>query len=360
MKKLNKLVLTISAITTLLLYSCDKETDNITTPDTDAFRILKVEVLEPYYPYFPFYNNLALVEYNYDNEGKLSSIDIWCNKSKVNCMQNNEIHIPNYSGFKIEVSKEADKISVKLLANGFYWPGLGEFLLPNKIFTSESGNNKKINSSFVVVNGYSPPIEGLVQLSTKHIYDSNDKLSGFRTVYKNTNETEPDLEIRNVDILSQDAGLVSKVSWWDSYIYNDWFFQETTSSYEFVDDDEIPSQLKGLVNISLQKMSPFGFEENLSHWITSKKSPISMNSSFSDWVLLFGIPELSMLQIDQNEIVSKVSTIGRKLVSVNLDSPGSEVYEDINENKTFPYKHDPVNKTLEINGIRIYYQSPDN
>jgi hypothetical protein len=101
MKKLNKLVLAISAIMALLLYSCDKETDNIATPDTDAFRILKV--LEPYYPYFPFYNNLALVEYNYGNDEMLKGIDIWCNKSKSTCNNDFPYFLPT-NGLFFDVS----------------------------------------------------------------------------------------------------------------------------------------------------------------------------------------------------------------------------------------------------------------
>jgi hypothetical protein len=75
---------------------------------------------------------------------------------------------------------------------------------------------------------------------------------------------------------------------------------------------------------------------------------------------LFGIPELGLSQVEQNAIISEVQTTGKRLVSFNPSVSGSEVYEDVNETKTFPYVHDPVNKTLEINCIRIYYQSIEN
>jgi hypothetical protein len=79
-----------------------------------------------------------------------------------------------------------------------------------------------------------------------------------------------------------------------------------------------------------------------------------------NWIFLFGIPELGLFQVEQNAIISEVQTTGKRLVSFNPTVSGSDVYEDVNDTKTFPYVHDPVNKTLEINGIRIYYQSLEN
>lgn len=354
MKKLNKLILTISAIITLLLYSCDKESDNIATPDTDAFRILKVEVLEPYYPYFPFYNNLALVEYNYGNDERLKGIDIWCNKSKLPC--NNDFPFSNsMNGLFFDVTRNKDVVNISVKDDpyryflGFYM-GLNNMniILNNgNINTISISYDHKFPTNILASDYYRQSIE-FVKEDNRGLKDVNSN-----TYFTSISDDSSSGPRRVFSIISRQDNRVTQASVKE-------FYEELDLTYKYQKDSSVPTMLISLVNAAIINAVPLGFQDNLIHWYNTDFKPTVKNTSFANWIFLFGIPELGLIQGEQDAIVSEVRTTGKKLVSYDPLIPGSEVYETINETKTFPYVHDPVNKTLEINGIRIYYQSPAN
>jgi hypothetical protein len=354
MKKLNKLVLTISAITALLLYSCDKETDNIVTPDTDAFKILKVEVLEPYYPYFPFYNNLALVEYNYDNDEMLKGIDIWCNKSKSTCNNDFPFFISmNGLFFDVTRNQDAVNISVKDDPYGYF---LGFYMgLNNMKIMLNNGNINSIATSYDYKFPTNILFTDFLQQSIEFVKEGN---SGLKEVILNTsfNPGPGDTTLgprRVFSIISRLDNRVAQASVKET-------FEELDLTYKYQTDSSMPTMLISLVNEAIINAVPLGFQDNLIHWYNTDFKPTVKNTSFANWIFLFGIPELGLVQGEQDAILSEVRTTGKKLVSYDPQTPGSEVYETINETKTFPYVHDPVNKTLEINSIKIYYQTSGN
>jgi hypothetical protein len=72
----------------------------------------------------------------------------------------------------------------------------------------------------------------------------------------------------------------------------------------------------------------------------------------ADWMWSFAHPSFNVLP-DQDKIISSKRITGRKIVDIIDDQP---VYQDIDSTATFPYVFDPVAKTLEIAGLKIWYE----
>lgn len=362
MKKLHKLILTISAFTALFLYSCDKETDNIATPDTDTFRILKVEVLEPYYPYFPFYNNLALVEYNYGNDEMLEGIDIWCNKSKSTCNNDFPFFVPT-NGLFFDVTRNKDAVNISVKDDPFRYFNEDYIALSNIKIMLNNGIANDILNSYDRKMPTSILFTDYIRQSNEFLKDSNSSLKDIISNSYITGDASSSPQ-RVFSIISRQDNRVAQASIKENFFsgstLSDVYFEDLDIAYQYQIDSSIPKMLISFVNAAIINAVPLGFQDNFSHWHNTFYKPMVENTSFANWIFLFGIPELGLIQGEQDAIVSEVRTTGKKLVSYDPQIPGSEVYETINETKTFPYVHDPVNKTLEINGIKIYYQSPGN
>jgi hypothetical protein len=78
----------------------------------------------------------------------------------------------------------------------------------------------------------------------------------------------------------------------------------------------------------------------------------SSKTVLADWLWSFAHPSFNVLP-DQDKIISSKRITGRKIVDIIDDQP---VYQDIDSTATFPYVFDPVDKTLEIAGLKIWYE----
>jgi hypothetical protein len=71
-----------------------------------------------------------------------------------------------------------------------------------------------------------------------------------------------------------------------------------------------------------------------------------------DWIWSFAHPSFNVLP-EQDKIISSKRMVGKKMVDI-VD--GEPVYQAVDSTATFPYTHDPVAKTLEIAGLKIWYE----
>ena len=71
-----------------------------------------------------------------------------------------------------------------------------------------------------------------------------------------------------------------------------------------------------------------------------------------DWIWSFAHPSFNVLP-EQDQIISSKRMVGKKMVDI-VD--GEPVYQAVDSTATFPYTHDPVAKTLEIAGLKIWYE----
>jgi hypothetical protein len=74
-----------------------------------------------------------------------------------------------------------------------------------------------------------------------------------------------------------------------------------------------------------------------------------------DWIWSFSHPSLNVLP-EQDKIISSKRIVGKKMVDI-VD--GEPVYQAVDSTASFPYTHDSVAKTLEIAGLKIWYEVVD-
>jgi hypothetical protein len=72
----------------------------------------------------------------------------------------------------------------------------------------------------------------------------------------------------------------------------------------------------------------------------------------ADWIWSFAHSSFNVLP-EQDKIISSKRMVGKKMVDI-VD--GEPVYQSVDSTATFPYTHDPVAKTLEIAGLKIWYE----
>jgi hypothetical protein len=81
----------------------------------------------------------------------------------------------------------------------------------------------------------------------------------------------------------------------------------------------------------------------------------SDKSILADWMWSFAHPSFNVLP-EQDKLIASKRINGRKIVDIIDDQP---VYQNIDSTATFPYVFDPVAKTLEIAGLKIWYEVLD-
>ncbi|MCO5234505.1 MAG: hypothetical protein M9888_12330 [Chitinophagales bacterium] len=140
---------------------------------------------------------------------------------------------------------------------------------------------------------------------------------------------------------------VAEKTWYFTAVLNHTFDFE----FEYVRAEDIPSQLKRLVNEELLYLNRYGvinFEEykiaGINIW-----HPLSVSGE-GNWLVSFGLPQYHILEDKSSYIVSKRNTIIYKYNEVGEKEYERTIVED------FPYKHDAEAKTLEIAGLKIWYE----
>jgi hypothetical protein len=136
------------------------------------------------------------------------------------------------------------------------------------------------------------------------------------------------------------------------------------------DNTGIPKELVRMVNNALLGISKGPLEDyEIFQWqsdflfqgnIFFKEIELSGNpflnyeygSSFADWLWTFAHPSFNVLS-EQDQIIYSKRMVGKKMVDI-VD--GEPVYQAVDSTATFPYTHDPVAKTLEIAGLKIWYE----
>jgi hypothetical protein len=140
--------------------------------------------------------------------------------------------------------------------------------------------------------------------------------------------------------------------------------------YELVPaSPDLPPSLVRMVNNALISFVPLGLETSpnsvtreIGGFLFTGVFPAPFNQPiFQDWIFKLGMPDMDLLKNDGNYIIGSKRITGRKMVGVNGTWPEVLVptYQDIDSTATFPYTHDPVAKTLEIAGLKIWYEVVD-
>lgn len=122
--------------------------------------------------------------------------------------------------------------------------------------------------------------------------------------------------------------------------------------FDYVRGEGIPSMLKRLVNEELLHLNKYGVTNYDKYLIKNNGIGGSYGAEQSEgnWLVSFGLPQYYILSERSTHIVSKRTT---DIYEIN--EAGEEVLErTIVED--FPYIHDASAKTLEIGGLKIWYE----
>ncbi|MCZ2394443.1 MAG: hypothetical protein LC105_11340 [Chitinophagales bacterium] len=119
-----------------------------------------------------------------------------------------------------------------------------------------------------------------------------------------------------------------------------------TFQYNKVDD--VPTKLKRLVNEELLFSNRYG--------VTNLDAPYMDSTRYysqfgeGNWLISFGLPQYYILEDKSSHIVSKRTTKHYKINDAGEREYIKTTVED------FPYKHDAEARTLEIAGLKIWYE----
>lgn len=120
-------------------------------------------------------------------------------------------------------------------------------------------------------------------------------------------------------------------------------------NFEYTKGEDIPQKLKRLINEELLFLNRYG--------ITNRDVMYLRNKYFNEsewgegnWLVSFGLPQYYILEERSSHIVSKRTTKHYKI------NEGGELEHIKTTVEDFPYVHDAQARTLEIAGLKIWYE----
>lgn len=131
---------------------------------------------------------------------------------------------------------------------------------------------------------------------------------------------------------------------------------------------EIPDGLIRKVNQAILGLHHLGFEDYFFHWIydISEEHHLTLMErlneikahpayTFADWIIGFGLQQHNMLPEQNNQLIASKEISGKVFTDID-PSTIAAIYHSVDTTISFPYLHDKSSRTLEIYGLKIYYQ----
>ncbi|MCO5230346.1 MAG: hypothetical protein M9958_04225 [Chitinophagales bacterium] len=325
----------------LMMGACKKDVkSDISKNDDRDIRVLKVQYLGHDYDASAFGENQLMYTkectYHYDSDGHLS-------------------YIMNDDILRAQVEYNNDQIKV---TNGIEQNQIFSSYWDNSIIKSR---DNKIDNIMVTTLHLSIEPQNII---TQDGIDISRKSDGkLKSVLL---EGTPDVPVTSsplyyglaTEILSyNDNGLPDKLEtpffyWSDP----DYYTADFTFQYNRAED--VPMKLKRLVNEELLFSNRYGITNFDLHFIDSTRNFSQLGEG--NWLISFGFPQLYILEEKSEYLVSKrTSTKYKGGINENSDPDGSKEYFKTIVHD-FPYIHNPKEKTLEIAGLKIWYEYVDN
>ncbi|MCO5248817.1 MAG: hypothetical protein M9887_07720 [Chitinophagales bacterium] len=324
----------------LLMSACKKDTvekPDISNGDDRDIRITKVQYMGHDYDANHIYEGNFLMytkecTYHYDTDGQLSYI------------MNDDIRRVqveyNHEQIKVTNSVEQDQLF------SLYWD--------NSIIGFQ---NKKIENIMVTTRHLSIEPQNFTTQDEIHISRTSE--GRLKSVMS---EVSPDVPVSTsvlyfglaTDVLSyNDNGLPDKLET-PFFYWSDPDYYTADFTFQYNKADDIPMKLKRLVNEELLFSNRYGITNFDLLYIDSTQNFSQLGEG--NWLISFGFPQYYILEEKSTHLVSKrTSTLYKGGMDGNLDPDGSkEYFKTIVQD--FPYKHDAEAQTLEIDGLKIWYE----
>jgi hypothetical protein len=337
MKKLLKIQYGILAFMLLSMIACKKDVKIPKDVNTDI-RVLKVQYIGHDYssdfvfnPPFPMYTKECT--YYYDSEGRLSHIkndDIL--RAKV-----------EYDKEQITVTNEVEQDSQK----AFYWE--------NSII---SYRNNKIENILIATPYWEfPSFPSGPSIDNVSISRASDGRLNSVMLERSPNAPVPSTILffeLATDILSyNDNGLPNKLET-PLFYWSDPDYYTADFTFQYNEAEDVPMKLKRLVNEELLFSNRYGITNFDLLYIDSTRNFSQLGEG--NWLISFGLPQYYILEEKSTYLVSKrTTTFYKGGVNEGLDPDGSKEFFKTKV-EDFPYIHDAKAKTLEIAGLKIWYE----
>lgn len=326
MKRLSSIIYIFIILFTL---SCNKE-DIIHTPtstweDIQKIRVLKVVILDEL-------NNFDYdtIEYNYNTSGKLENI-----VTKSYYIYEKQTHPISYS--------EQTSILYNLVGCSG-WELVRHYsnfiIKNNRIHNVYDKHN--FSRIFCTKQEY-----GLVDRNSIFHYDNKGYLNKISSKFSSEEYNEYYEPKTGTDIIihSYSGDEIKKIQV-ANYIRGEEmenYFVEP--NYE--NNTDIPDGLRRMVNQALLGLNSIGFEE-------FSNVPDHLNFyNFLDWWVFFGFPEMQVIPSQNAGLVTSKLLKGKIFQDIVM---GEYQFIDVDSTIHYPYIHDATAKTLEIAGLKIWYE----
>lgn len=337
--------------------SCNKEPLSEQKTGEEQVRILRVERNYGTFKGAPFFNdNSGAVLYEYDNNGRLKTIKVYTDHSYLQESQILEYEVIHQAGIGNSSIEFTLKKIPDYVDKGFFIEKL-----------SISLTNAKFDSSFFITKNYYEgflfPFSSETNFLTKY---SDPPLSESCTEsFAEYDKSDPETHgkyLRSICFLTDASGSITSIyRYGKSYKFAtnefiDYDKYNLEESFKYYNEDiSIPKGLIKYVNGSIYGISMFGMEETSNLFtIATLNSPsenIYNHTAFQDWIFSFGLPHV--FGYSGNQLIKSKHIRGEK----NTGFVGDLfIFKNIDSTATFPYTHDPVSKTLEIAGLKIWYE----
>lgn len=351
----------------LILFSCKKESaeiieqNEITWNDTQKVRILKVEQTESPNS-FPFdIDDLMTVEYVYADD-VLKEIIV--HRSGEIYVYPRMVSEDNKYGF--DLSKDPK------YGNIFSWK--------NSLLNMYNG---KITSSHKIY-GYPFGYPGDLFRDTYYHYELGGLLNSIEGtgIWREGEFFLKDLKGIELKTEEYENGLLKTYSL-GKYM-EDFVVPKQTMGHDFKIkatyqiSSDVPDGLIRFVNQAVLGLNYIGFEDYADHFQYDLRAGSALMGegsedahasavakyryTFADWIISFGLNDAFSIPNQGNHLIASKHISGRKIVdgtpSIEDTLPVYE-YAPVDSTANYPYTHNATNKTLEIAGLKIYYELVD-
>lgn len=355
MKKLHILF----ALFLLFTISCNKDNitpieEEINTPEnwlaTQNVRILKVELKRKLWA-IPFEGaENAVVNYYYGADGIIS-------KTTLSFADNPDFYVHNW-----------ESSSNEYLMSGFSYP------VPNRLFILRDNKYFFNNNSIKEIKGnfgtWIPTmgiLTGDYYRNVNFDYSNEGLLTSIKSVFSYN-----EIEKSNITYKSELKNIQYNKNVVTSFLVNGNEIKESLGKNEFENytvnvayesSNDVPDGLSRLVNQAILGLSSIGMEEAFNNpeyvndSVRNALDPNVSSSVFVDWIYSFACPKIQTIPAQGIGLVSQKRIVGKRIshIEYNSEEP-TTIYTQVDSTANFPYIHDASDKTLEIAGLKIYYE----
>ncbi|MCZ2394442.1 MAG: hypothetical protein LC105_11335 [Chitinophagales bacterium] len=335
MKKI-KIQYIFFALMLLMMSACKKDTvekSDIPKDDDKDIRVLKVQYIGHDYsedfvfdPPSPMYTRTCT--YHYDKDGRLSNI------------KNDDILRVQveYGHEQITVTNEVEQGS----RYACYWDN-----------STINYQNNRIDN--IIVNVFSPGVWATEafkeqrRMTVRRELDGRLKSVMFDTTEYNGTGVWPEwFAPLSTEVLSYNNNGLPDELMGLTIVKSATYPLSWNITFQYNKADDVPAKLKRLVNEELLFSNRYGVANYDMFYMDSTRNYSQFGEG--NWLVSFGLPQYHILEDKSSHIISKRSTDYYQLDSLGEREFVKTKVED------FPYKHDAEAKTLEIAGLKIWYE----